>query len=121
MLLSIQRSFSRLFVRNIPKTATVQEIEEFAKNFGEIASLEVPTRDDKFIRGFAYITYRHEDDNIKASELIQTRSFKGTDLMVTLVKSDIKSQDYAFNSRQPFAPRKNYDKDPAYKFPNFYP
>jgi len=116
----LNRSISKLFVRSLPKNTTPKEIEELAKKFGEVTSVDVPIRDDNLIRGFAYIVYKEDSDGKRASESLNAFNFKGSVLQVSLIRTDVKNQENLLNTREAFKPRKSYDDSPLLELQTFY-
>ncbi|XP_030512934.1 multiple RNA-binding domain-containing protein 1 isoform X1 [Rhodamnia argentea] len=105
----------RLFVRNLPYTASEEELEELFSKFGKIAEVHVVV--DKITRrskGFAYIQYALPESALRALEELDYAIFQGRLLHVlpALQKTASKKQDDLTSNQAPktFKQRREEDR-----------
>ncbi|GMN60320.1 hypothetical protein TIFTF001_029406 [Ficus carica] len=69
---------SRLFVRNLPYTATEEELEELFGEFGTVSEVHIVIdKDTKRSKGYAYIRYTLPEFAARALEELDNTSFQG--------------------------------------------
>lgn len=62
------KTFTNVYVKNIPLDWTKEEIESKVAEHGDIASILVPTNPDGGLRGYCYCDYKEHDSAITAIE-----------------------------------------------------
>jgi multiple RNA-binding domain-containing protein 1 len=69
---------SRLFVRNLAFTCSKEELQELFSPFGTVTDVHIPlSRDSKFPKGLAYITFSTPQEAIAAYERLDGTTFQG--------------------------------------------
>ncbi|CAN0854922.1 Multiple RNA-binding domain-containing protein 1 [Linum grandiflorum] len=77
----------RLFIRNLPYTATEEDLEEHFNKIGETAEVHlVVDKETKQSKGFAYVRYTHPDSATRALEELDNTIFQGRLLHVMPAK-----------------------------------
>ncbi|KAK6268371.1 hypothetical protein QUC31_012531 [Theobroma cacao] len=77
----------RLFVRNLPYTATEDELTEFFNKFGDVSQVHlVIDKDTKRSKGIAYVLYKVPECSVRALEELDKSSFQGRLLHVMAAK-----------------------------------
>lgn len=83
----------RLFVRNLPYSATEDELTELFSRFGDLSEVHlVLNKDTKQSKGFAYILYVLPESAIRALENLDKSIFQGRLLHVLPAKPQISSE-----------------------------
>ncbi|KAI0473966.1 RNA-binding domain-containing protein [Xylariaceae sp. FL0804] len=80
-MISKIRKTSRVFVRNLPYTATENDLRSYFEKCGKIEEVHVPSDVSKNNRGMGYILFTNPDDAVKAFQLDRS-SFQGRILHV---------------------------------------
>eukprot|EP00386_Alphamonas_edax_P001606 GDKI01004840.1.p2 GENE.GDKI01004840.1~~GDKI01004840.1.p2 ORF type:complete len:133 (+),score=63.90 GDKI01004840.1:43-399(+) len=71
-------SSGRLFVLNLPYTATEKEVRELFGKYGEVAEVHIPKNEDTTkARGFAYATYTFPEHAVTAMQKNRSVDFPG--------------------------------------------
>ncbi|XP_047321767.1 multiple RNA-binding domain-containing protein 1 [Impatiens glandulifera] len=87
----------RLFVRNLPYTATEEELEEQFGKFGSISQVHVVVdKDTKRSKGFAYVFYTDAKSAARALEQLDNSVFQGRLLHVMPAKEKLLPQKQEF-------------------------
>ncbi|KAJ4846493.1 hypothetical protein Tsubulata_039981 [Turnera subulata] len=85
--------FDRLFVRNLPYTATEDELEEHFSRFGNVSQVHIIVdKDTKRSKGFAYIHYTDTESAARALEELDNSIFQGRLLHVMPAKEKTPSK-----------------------------
>ncbi|PON51366.1 Splicing factor-like protein [Trema orientale] len=83
----------RLFVRNLPYTATEEELEELFNKFGTVSGVHlVIDKDTKRPKGFAFVNYTHPEFAARALEELDNSIFQGRLLHVMPAKHRLSSE-----------------------------
>ncbi|KAJ7954409.1 RNA binding protein [Quillaja saponaria] len=91
----------RLFVRNLPYTATEEELEEHFSKFGSVSKVHlVVNKDTKGSKGIAYIHYTLPESAARALEELDNSIFQGRLLhvMPAIQKPVVKKEDDVYTS-----------------------
>ncbi|KAM6575210.1 hypothetical protein CsatA_023537 [Cannabis sativa] len=84
---------SRLFIRNLPYTATEEELEELFSKFGTVSEVHVVIdKDTKRPKGFAFVNYSHLEFATRALEELDNSIFQGRLLHVMRAKQRVSSE-----------------------------
>eukprot|EP01083_Nonionella_stella_P103484 295504_1 len=83
----------RLLVRNLPFSATEEEVEELFKKFGDIAEVHIPLDDFKRSKGFCYVQFEFPGHAVKASEALDGKPFQGRLLHILASRQQPKQPD----------------------------
>ncbi|KAI1138254.1 RNA-binding domain-containing protein [Hypoxylon sp. FL0543] len=75
------RRTKRLFVRNLPYSATEDDLKSYFKQYGDIEEVHVPMQDSNNNRGIGFVLFTSPDDAIRAFQADRT-SFQGRILHV---------------------------------------
>jgi len=68
----------RIFVRNLPYTATEEEVAELFEKFGKLSAVHILVdRSTKRSKGLAYVTFAIPEDGVKAMEAVDGSIFQG--------------------------------------------
>ena len=68
----------RIFVRNLPYTATEEEVAELFEQFGKLTAVHILVdRSTKRSKGLAYVTFVIPEDGVKAMEAVDGSIFQG--------------------------------------------
>ena len=68
----------RIFVRNLPYTATEEEVAELFEQFGKLSAVHILVdRSTKRSKGLAYVTFAIPEDGVKAMEAVDGSIFQG--------------------------------------------
>ncbi|XVF25349.1 hypothetical protein REPUB_Repub13aG0205500 [Reevesia pubescens] len=77
----------RLFVRNLPYTATEDELAEFFSKFGDVSQVHlVIDKDTKRSKGIAYVLYKDPKCAVRALDMVDKSIFQGRLLHVMPAK-----------------------------------
>ncbi|EEC47402.1 predicted protein [Phaeodactylum tricornutum CCAP 1055/1] len=68
---------NRLFLRNLPFTATEDDLKTHFEAFGSIVECHVPADDQKRSKGFAFVTFVKANDAIAAKTALDGTDFQG--------------------------------------------
>ncbi len=85
----------KMYVGNIPYTATEEDLRELFSEYGEIESLKIMT--DQFTnrsKGFGFIEMVNEEDAKKAIGTLNGKDFKGKSLTVAEARPQQKRQGF---------------------------
>lgn len=66
-----------LYVGNIAFTVDETRLEAFASGFGDVEKVAIPRREDGASKGFAFITFRNEDDADRARRCLDGETWEG--------------------------------------------
>ncbi|OTA87862.1 hypothetical protein M434DRAFT_80872 [Hypoxylon sp. CO27-5] len=75
------RKTKRLFVRNLPYSATEDDLRSYFKRYGDVEEVHVPMQDSNNNRGIGFVMFTSPDDAIRAFQADRT-SFQGRILHV---------------------------------------
>ncbi|VDO99288.1 unnamed protein product [Soboliphyme baturini] len=75
---------NKLFVKNVPKSATEYQLEELFKVYGKLRSVRLVTYKSGASKGLAYIEYEDVESATKALEKTDGTYFHGKQLMVSI-------------------------------------
>ncbi|KAI1812110.1 MRD1-like protein [Poronia punctata] len=75
------RKTARVFCRNLPYTATTEDLRAHFEQFGEVEEIHVPTDATNHNRGMGYVLFQDPEDAIKAFQADRT-TFQGRILHV---------------------------------------
>jgi len=67
----------RLFVRNLPFSATEEELKEVFEPFGDIIECHIPVDDTLRNKGYAFVKFTSSDDAATAKEQLDGSQFQG--------------------------------------------
>ncbi|KAF7515218.1 hypothetical protein G7054_g14686 [Neopestalotiopsis clavispora] len=75
---------ARIFVRNLPYSATEEELHEYFGKFGELEEILVPAKSNTANnnQGYAFVTFSQPDDAVKAFQNADRANFQGRMLHV---------------------------------------
>ncbi|CAL5346588.1 unnamed protein product [Camellia sinensis] len=90
---------SRLFVRNLPYTATEDELEEHFSKIGNVSQVHlVVDKDTKRSKGFAYVVYTLPESVARALEELDNSIFQGRLLHIMPAKQKNNSEKQEINA-----------------------
>ncbi|KAI1414855.1 RNA-binding domain-containing protein [Hypoxylon sp. FL1857] len=75
------RKTKRLFVRNLPYSATEDDLRSYFKRYGDVEEVHVPMQDSNNNRGIGFVLFTSPDDAVRAFQADRT-SFQGRILHV---------------------------------------
>ncbi|GAB2284110.1 hypothetical protein Dimus_018581 [Dionaea muscipula] len=88
----------RLFIRNLPYTATEDELEELFRKFGNVSEVHlVVDKDTRRSKGFAYVLYNIPESANRALEELDHSTFQGRLLHVMPAKAKNSSLNHETN------------------------
>lgn len=83
----------RLFIRNLPYSATEEELTELFSKFGDLSEVHlVLNKDTRQSKGFAYVLYLLPESAVRALENLDNSIFQGRLLHVLPAKPQISSE-----------------------------
>jgi len=82
---------TRLFVRNLPFSATVDDLREAFQPFGTIVDIHIPFDDQKRNKGFAFLQYETADEASTATAKLDGSDFQGRLLHIIAAQKAIVS------------------------------
>ncbi|KAF7150615.1 hypothetical protein RHSIM_Rhsim02G0169700 [Rhododendron simsii] len=89
----------RLFVRNLPYTATEDELEEHFRKLGNVSQVHlVIDKDTKRSKGIAYVVYTHPESAARALDELDNSIFQGRLLHVMPAKQKHNSEKQGSNA-----------------------
>ncbi|OMO70468.1 hypothetical protein CCACVL1_18896 [Corchorus capsularis] len=109
----------RLFVRNLPYTATEDELTEFFSEFGYLSEVHlVIDKDTKRSKGIAYVHYKVPESAVRALEEVDQSIFQGRLLHVMPAKpknptSKQETNDSANHGSQTFKQKREEERKAA--------
>lgn len=68
---------NRLFIRNLPFSATEEEVKEVFESFGEVLECHIPIDDSKKNKGYAFVRFGSSNDAVSAREALDGSDFQG--------------------------------------------
>mmetsp|Transcript_11802 Transcript_11802/g.24906 ORF Transcript_11802/g.24906 Transcript_11802/m.24906 type:complete len:923 (-) Transcript_11802:15-2783(-) len=83
----------RLFVRNLPFSATEEEVKEVFEAFGQVLGCHIPVDDSKKNKGYAFVKFGSYNDAFAAREALDGTDFQGR-LMHVLPAKREREEDY---------------------------
>ncbi|GAV64366.1 RRM_1 domain-containing protein [Cephalotus follicularis] len=88
----------RLFVRNLPYTATEEDLEELFSKYGRVAQVHIVVdKDTKRSKGIAYVLYTLPESAARALEQLDSSTFQGRLLHVLPAKRKVTSDQQETN------------------------
>lgn len=105
---------SRLFVRNLPFSATEQDIEEFFKGFVGFQECHLPIDDQKQSKGFGYVTFSRSCEARAAQLALDGTDFHGRLIHIlparALVTNTAASPDMSSSYKKEKMSKKRHDE-----------
>ncbi|KKU92719.1 hypothetical protein A3H89_02825 [Candidatus Amesbacteria bacterium RIFCSPLOWO2_02_FULL_48_11] len=78
---------NKLYVGNLPWSATADSIKELFAPFGEIVQVDlIIDRDTGRSKGFAFVTYKNEADAAKAIAELNEKEIDGRNIVVNVAR-----------------------------------
>lgn len=68
---------ARLFIRNLPFSATEEELKDFFSGYGNIIECHIPVDDTNRNKGYAFIKFSSNDEALNALQSLDATSFQG--------------------------------------------
>lgn len=79
---------ARLFVRNLPFSATEEELKDFFTGYGNIIEYHIPADDTNRNKGYAFIKFSSNDEATNAMKCLDATPFQGRLMHILPAKED---------------------------------